>query len=213
MKRILILLPTLILSAQLARPQLLKYGVQCGLNYCYYTVTEKSSTIDVTAGSLGFHSGLFIRRDFESFYAGADLNYSSTLGGTVDDGNSSFNVRTGSVNMPVMIGKNFYPGIRLYGGGMPAVYIKHNDNEFRSYLAGGPNTADRENSSLFKNEFVFHMVVGGSVELWKFFIDFRYEHPLDYYIIEDFSTGGSITGIENRHHMYQWVITLGYWFN
>ena len=196
-----------------AAGQLYMYGVQCGSNYSNYLLLEKNSTIDVTQGSIGFHSGFFFRYDFESFYMGADINYSSTLGGTIDDTNSSFKIRTGSVNLPGMIGKRFYPGIRLYVGGMPTIYIKTNENELRSFLESSPYTVDQANGVLDRNDFIFFILAGFEIEVSKFIVGVRYEHPLDYFVREDFSTGGLISNIDNYHYISQITFTLGYRFN
>ncbi len=196
-----------------AAGQLYMYGVQFGSNYSNYLLLEKNSTIDVTQGSIGFHSGFFFRYDFESFYMGADINYSSTLGGTIDDTNSSFKIRTGSVNLPGMIGKRFYPGIRLYVGGMPTIYIKTNENELRSFLESSPYTVDQANGVLDRNDFIFFILAGFEIEVSKFIVGVRYEHPLDYFVREDFSTGGLISNIDNYHYISQITFTLGYRFN
>ena len=189
--------------------QLFKYGIQIGGNYSLYELSEPAF-VQVTNGSIGFHSGLFVRRDFENFFIGADVNYTSTLGGTLDDGYSTFNLRTGSVNMPLMFGKKFYPGFRIYAAGMPSIFIKHNDNELQSYLENSPHDDVIGNDKL-RNDFVFHIVAGAGYEFSKFFLDFRYEHPLDFFYLENYSTGDA--SINNRHALYQFVITAGYWFN
>lgn len=196
-----------------ASAQLFTYGVQCGSNNSLYLLTEKNSTIEITKGSMGFHSGFFLRYDFESFYLGADINYSSTLGCTIDDTDSSFKIRTGSVNLPVMIGKKFYPGIRVFIGGMPNIYIKTNENELRSYLDSSPFTEPAINATLDRNDFIFFMTAGGEVEVSKFIFGIRYEHPLDYFVKEDFSTGGNISNIDNYHYTAQITFTIGYRFN
>jgi len=213
MKRSFILIIFLLLGPQLVKAQLFKYGIQAGPHYSHYGISEKGSFIEASRGSIGFHSGFFIRKDFESFFIGADLTYSSYLGGTAEDGYSSFKLETGSVNMPMIFGKYFYPGIRIFGGGMPAFFIKHNDGEFESFLAASPATQSSVNGFLHRNDFIFHIVAGASMEIRKFYIELRYEHPLDYFIREDYSTGGTTTNIDNRHYIYQFVISLGYWFN
>ncbi len=212
LKKYILVVLILLGSGQAARSQLFKYGIQCGGNYSIYELSEPSF-VQVTKGSIGFHSGLFVRRDFENFYIGADVNYTSTLGGTLDDGHSTFNLRTGSVNMPLMFGKKFYPGIRIFAGGMPSVFIKHNDIELQSYLEHSPEIAPAVDGVKLRNDFVFHIMAGAGYEFSKFFIEFRYEHPLDYFVLEDFSTGGTATNVDNRHALYQIVITAGYWFN
>lgn len=211
MKKYILILLILTGTGQIAMSQLFKYGIQIGGNYSLYELSEPAF-VQVTNGSIGFHSGLFVRRDFENFFIGADVNYTSTLGGTLDDGHSTFNLRTGSVNMPLMFGKKFYPGIRIYAAGMPSIFIKHNDNELQSYLESSP-LYDAIGDVYLRNDFVFHIVAGAGYEFSKFFIDFRYEHPLDFFILENFSTGGAIANIDNRHALYQFVATVGYWFN
>ena len=213
MRKSLWIILLLILPAQVAKGQLLKFGIQAGPHYCHYSLSEKTSAIAVTRGALGFHSGLFIRRDFESFYLGADIGYSSYLGGTIEDGTGSFTLCTGLVTLPIYFGKNFYPGIRIFGGGMPSVFIKHNDTELQSFLENSPATQGTINGSLHRNDFVFHMVAGTSFEFFKFYLEVRYEHPLDYFILEDFSTGGTSTNIDNIHYLSMFSLTLGYWFN
>jgi len=213
MKKSIIIMLIILGSVPSAMAQLYIYGAQCGLNYSNYSLSESNSTIQVTKGSVGFHSGFFFRYDFENFFMGVDLNYSSTLGGTIDDTNSSFNIRSGSVNLPGMIGKKFYPGIRLYVGGMPTIYIKTNDNELRSFLESSPFTGSQINGVQERNDFIFFILVGAGIEISKFYIDFRYEHPLDYIIKEDFSTGGTISNIDNYHYISQVVFTVGYRFN
>lgn len=212
--RKLIIVTLIILSSGLsAMSQLFTYGVQCGLNYSHYSLSESNYLIQVKKGSIGFHSGFFVRNDFETFFIGADLNYSSTLGGTIDDTNSSFNIRSGSVNLPLLLGKKFYPGIRIFVGGSPNVYIKDNKNELQTFLENSPFAQPQINGILNHNEFVFNILVGAGIEISKFFIEFRYEHPLDYFIIEDFSTGGILSNIDNYHYLSQLVFTLGYQFN
>ncbi|HSG68241.1 MAG TPA: outer membrane beta-barrel protein, partial [Bacteroidales bacterium] len=196
-----------------AYAQLLFFGAQCGINYSHYSLSEKNSMIEVEKGSIGFHSGFFARYDFENFYLGADLNYSSTIGGTVNDTETGFNVRSGSVNLAGMIGKKFYPGIRLYVGGIPTVYIKHNENEFESFLSKSPQYDPLSDGSIARNEFIFFITFGVDVELSKFFVGMRYEHPLDFFIKEDYSTGGINSGIDNVHYVSQVVFTVGYRFN
>lgn len=193
--------------------QLFKYGVQCGGNYSIYSITESDYLIRVTRGSPGFHSGFFFRRDFENLYIGADLNYTSTIGGTVDDTHTAFDFRSGSVNMPMYFGKNFYPGIRLFVGGVPTVYIKHNETRLQAYLESSPEATPGINADLEFTRFILYIMVGTGVEINKFFIEARYEHPLDYIIKEDFSTGGTTTGIDNIHYVYGLVFTVGYRFN
>lgn len=202
-------------SVSPAHAQLFKFGVHAGPQYCFYGVSEKppSSAIEVICGAPGGHSGAFIRRDFEAFYVGAELNYTAYLGGTIDDGNSTFRLETSSVNLPVYFGKNFYPGIRLFGGGMPAVFIKHNDTELQSYLENSEAMQSTVGGSQNRNDFVFHLVAGAGIEFYKFFLEIRYEHPLDYFIQEDYSTGGTATNIDNMHYLYQVSMSIGYWFN
>lgn len=211
-KSIFILLITLG-SGVSAMAQLFIYGAQCGLNYSNYSLSESNSTIQVTKGSVGFHSGFFFRNDFENFFIGADLNYSSTLGGTIDDTNSSFDIRSGSVNLPAMIGKKFYPGIRIFVGGIPTIYIKTNENELRSFLENSPYTGTLINGVQERNDFIFFIMVGTGIEFSKFIIEVRYEHPLDYIFKEDFSTGGTISDIDNYHYISQVTFTVGYRFN
>jgi hypothetical protein len=215
MKNKSLILLILCLSIQTAHAQLFKFGIHAGPHYCFYGLSEKpsSSAIEVNSGAIGGHSGVFARQDFESFFVGAELNYSSYLGGTIDDGNSTFRLETGSVNMPIYFGKNFYPGIRLYGGGMPAVFIKHNDTELQSYLENSPAMQSTVGGSQNRNDFVFHLVAGAGFEVFKLYFEFRYEHPLDYFIQEDFSTGGTVTNIDNMHYLYVVSMSIGYWFN
>jgi hypothetical protein len=213
MKKPLIVVIILIMSGLSAHSQLITYGIQIGSNYSHYSLSESASAIEVTKGSIGFHSGLFFRRDFEIFFIGADIRYSSYLGGTITDGTNSFNLRTGNVNMPILFGKKFYPGIKIFAGGMPSVFIKHNDNELQSFLENSPATQSSMNGSQHRNDFVFHMVAGAGYDFSKFFIELRYEHPLDYFIMEDFTTGGSSSGIDNYHYLAQFMISVGYWFN
>lgn len=88
MKRsILIIIITL--CSQAAFPQLFRYGIQAGPHYSHYGLSEKQSAIEATRGAIGFHSGFFVRRDFETFFIGADLTYSSYLGGTSTAGTST----------------------------------------------------------------------------------------------------------------------------
>ena len=213
MKKLLLIALFILGSGLSAMAQLFIYGAQCGLNYSHYSMSESNSTIQVTKGSVGFHSGFFFRNDFENFFVGADLNYSSTLGGTVDDKDNSFDIRSGSVNLPVLIGKKFYPGIRIFVGGVPTIYIKHNENELQSFLENSPYTGTQINGILERNDFIFYIMVGLGIEFSKFFIEFRYEHPLDYFIKEDFSTGGTISNIDNYHYISQVLFTVGYRFN
>jgi hypothetical protein len=213
MKKILLSLLFIIILTLPAAGQLFTYGVQVGANYSHYNLSEDNSILLVNKGSVGFHSGFFARYDFKSFYIGSDINYSSTLGGELDDNNSSFKVLSGSVNLPVMIGKRFYPGIRIYGGGMPTIYIKTNDSELLAYLENSPYAGSQIGASLERNDFIFFMIAGFEVELSKFIVGFRYEHPLDYFVTEDFSTGGAASGIYNDHYLSQVTFTLGYRFN
>lgn len=211
----IILLFIFLFSFQAAYPQLFKFGVHAGPQYCFYGLSEKppSSAIEVISGAIGGHSGMFVRRDFNTFYAGTEVNYSAYLGGTIDDGTSTFRLETSSVNMPIYFGKNFYPGIRLFAGGMPAVFIKHNDTELQSFLEKSPAMQSSIGASQDRNDFVFHMLAGAGFEFFKFFIEVRYEHPLDYFIQEDYSTGGTATNIDNIHYLYQVSLSVGYWFN
>ena len=213
MNKSTILILLLLALGRPAMSQLFTFGVQLGSNHSLYRLSEDNSIIQVTKGSLGFHSGFFFRRDFDNFYVGADLNYSSIIGGTLDDGYSSFDVRTGSVNLPLFFGKKFYPGIRIFVGGVPTVFIKHNDNELRSFLENSPSVLPSINGDQLFNEFILYIMAGAGFEFSKFFLEFRYEHPLDYFIKEDFSTGGTLTNIDNNHYIYQIIITLGYRFN
>ena len=80
----------LVLLSQAALSQLFKFGIQMGPHYSSYALSEKNSAIEAVRGSIGFHSGFFVRKDFESFFIGADLTYSSYLGGTSDDGTGTF---------------------------------------------------------------------------------------------------------------------------
>jgi len=213
MKKLLLLIFLFAGFGLSAMAQLFIFGAQCGSNYSRYILSEDNSAITALNGSLGFHSGFFCRYDFESFYLGSDLNYSSTLGGTIDDTNSSFKVRSGSVNLPAMIGKKFYPGIRLYVGGMPAIYIKTNENELLSYLETSPFMGSDINAIHSRNDFIFFMIGGFELEVSKFNFGMRYEHPLDYFIQENFSTGGDISSKDNYHYLAQITFTIGYRFN
>ncbi|MEX2370194.1 MAG: outer membrane beta-barrel protein [Bacteroidales bacterium] len=209
----LFLIIIIILVSIPASAQLFIYGVQCGANYSHYSMSEKDASFQVSSGSIGFHSGFFARYDFDSFFLGADLNYTSTLGGTVKDNHNSFDIRSGSVNMPGLVGKKFYPGIRIFVGGVPTVYIKHNENEFESFMQTSPDLQPGINGELARHEFIFYILAGAGFEFSKFIMEIRYEHPLDYFFREDYSTGGVVTNIDNYHYISSLVFTVGYRFN
>ena len=213
MKSLLTLFTICLFTKLTASAQLFVFGAQTGSNYCRYELSEKSSAIDLVSGSVGFHSGLWCRYDFESFFIGADINYTSTIGGTITDGISDFTVRTGSVNLPLMAGKKYWPGIRLYVGAMPTVYIKTNEFELLSFFEESPLMGTAIGAGQLRNDFIFFIMGGFELELSKFILGLRYEHPLDYIYRENFSTGGDSSSRDNYHYVSQVTLTVGYRFN
>jgi hypothetical protein len=119
MKRIFVSLLTLCLLLPCAKAQLLAWGPQAAVVYSYLSLKGPETDLQTTGSSIGYQAGLFLRRDFKTFYLEADVLYTGNVGGTYVYNNNEMDVKASFVNVPILLGKKFFPGIRIFVGPVP----------------------------------------------------------------------------------------------
>jgi len=221
MKRLALLISTILVVSLAANAQFLRFGVKGGVSSSTVKIDKTTfSTIDdaetfvVEQGSskMGLHFGLFGRVQVLGFYVQPELLFTQSKGEVVltDITNSESPLKSirdqkfNKIDIPVMVGWKIGPA-RLGLGPVASIMLSEQDG-LKDELADATNESVESN---FKNA-TFGYQVGAGLDIFKFAtLDVKYEGNLSK-LGEGVNIAGKPYTFDQRNP--QWIFSLGIFF-
>ncbi len=221
MKRLAMLISTILVVSLAANAQFLRFGVKGGVSSSTVKIDKTTfSTIDdaetfvVEQGNskMGLHFGLFGRIQVLGFYVQPELLFTQSKGEVVltDITNSESPLKSirdqkfNKIDIPVMVGWKIGPA-RLGLGPVASVMLSEQDG-LKEELADATNETVKSN---FKNA-TFGYQVGAGLDIFKFAtLDVKYEGNLSK-LGEGVNIAGKSYTFDQRNP--QWIFSLGIFF-
>jgi hypothetical protein len=205
MKKILILLLVVFLSAEVSNAQFV-FGLKLG-----YNASKLSSNVDSIKASInsGFHAGAFFRfgkRVFlqpEAYYTFSGGTFQNDVPGTID--NWKQKVTIGTLDIPVLVGfkliKSKLINWRIFVG--PEVSFVVNSKVKDVNLTGPIETSDI-------NTVNWYGQAGTGIDIWFITLDLRYQFGLNSVINEVTTTGANPTTypVNSKNNLF--LVSLGF---
>ncbi len=184
MKRIFILGTLLLVSAAATAQVGFNFGPRVGVNFSSLSLSS-SNGLSVE-GRAGFVGGAFARIEIARFTIQPELVY-AIRNGKGAQGSNSFTIRTGSFDVPLLLGLKFADGevvkARILAG---PVFSFNTDKE----VSVG-QVLD------YPADYVTAIQAGVAVDVWKFIFDLRYEFAL-----KDQLTDATGRGVRLNHFQF-----------
>jgi len=221
MKRLALLISTILVVSLAANAQFLRFGVKGGVSSSTVKIDKTTfSTIDdaetfvVEQGNskMGLHFGLFGRVQVLGFYVQPELLFTQSKGEVVltDITNSESPLKSirdqkfNKIDIPVMVGWKIGPA-RLGLGPVASIMLSEQDG-LKDELADATNESVESN---FKNA-TFGYQVGAGLDIFKFAtLDVKYEGNLSK-LGEGVNIAGKPYTFDQRNP--QWIFSLGIFF-
>ena len=221
MKRLAMLISTILVVSLAANAQFLRFGVKGGVSSSTVKIDKTTfSTIDdaetfvVEQGNskMGLHFGLFGRIQVLGFYVQPELLFTQSKGEVVltDITNSESPLKSirdqkfNKIDIPVMVGWKIGPA-RLGLGPVASIMLSEQDG-LKDELADATNESVESN---FKNA-TFGYQVGAGLDIFKFAtLDVKYEGNLSK-LGEGVNIAGKPYTFDQRNP--QWIFSLGIFF-
>ncbi|HPF93023.1 MAG TPA: porin family protein [Tenuifilaceae bacterium] len=221
MKRLAMLISTILVVSLAANAQFLRFGVKGGVSSSTVKIDKTTfSTIDdaetfvVEQGNskMGLHFGLFGRVQVLGFYVQPELLFTQSKGEVVltDITNSESPIKSirdqkfNKIDIPVMVGWKIGPA-RLGLGPVASIMLSEQDG-LKDELADATNESVESN---FKNA-TFGYQVGAGLDIFKFAtLDVKYEGNLSK-LGEGVNIAGKPYTFDQRNP--QWIFSLGIFF-
>jgi hypothetical protein len=205
MKKILILLLVVFLSAEVSNAQFV-FGLKLG-----YNASKLSSNVDSVKASInsGFHAGAFFRfgkRVFlqpEAYYTFSGGTFEKTVGGTADLWKQK--VTIGTLDVPVLVGfkliKSKLINWRIFVG--PEVSFVVN-SKVKDVNLTGPITSSDINTVNWYGQ------AGTGIDVWFITLDLRYQFGLNSVINDVTTTGANPTNypVNSKNNLF--LVSLGF---
>jgi len=201
MTRKIIIIGALLFVSLSAKSQMYSYGIKAGLNYSSYLLSNHYVFYQTEGSGIGFHGGIYARRNLGKFFIQADLNFTTGLKGKLIFRRQESDFSKSSLSVPLVIGRSFYPGnIRLYAGLVPAFYFGKDD--IQGFLLSQRLTAP---GSYGSSQGIGYLA-GSGIDLSKFSVDIRYEGNL----LGGFYSQERNPNIRTFHQFSHIYLSLGY---
>jgi hypothetical protein len=168
MKKIIFTLGSFLLLSPCVKAQPIAFGARVAIAYSYISLSGGKTPLETTGSSIGYQAGLFLRRDFKSFYIEANVLYTGNVGGTYVYESNEQKVTASFAGLPLLIGKKFYPGIRLFAGLVPTIPLSHTDFDIHEFMQATSTMTGGEG-------FMLDFLVGGGIEVSKITLTVQYE--------------------------------------
>lgn len=182
--------------------QIFQLGIRGGVNS--YDVRYKEITVNnisiESASKNGLHLGFYSRVQILGFYVQPELLYTrmgSSITTTTNGNASTANLSFQRIDIPVLVGKEFFGLLRINGGPVFSNLLKADLNE---------NNLTQNITDTYRNNTVGFQV-GVGIDFWKLVIDAKYEGSLMRFG-NSISTNGQTFTTDARPS--QWMLSVGY---
>lgn len=169
MKKFLFL-GVILVFAHSAKSQLYSYGIKGGISYSSYELSNRYVFYNTEGNSLSYHAGLFARRSVEKFFIQGEAIFTSGMKANISFRGNDLSFSKSSINIPLLIGRSFYPGrFRIYTGVSPGLYF--GEDGIATYLSDHrllPSGKSGTSPGI-------GYLAGTSVDFSGFSLDLRYE--------------------------------------
>lgn len=192
------------------KAQIISYGAHGALAYSQIVLSNNHLPYSTTGSSIGFQAGFFFRRDFKRFFLLTEANYTGNVGGTYVYHSDEMDQKVSFLSVPVIIGKIFFPGIRIFTGLVPCLTLSlNNEQTFYDFTEGVIDELAPSGGSSGHGEFRpgIDVLFGAGIEISKIFLNIRYERGFIGGFRDDFYEPQSAPYVENRHRIS--MICLG----
>jgi len=210
MKKLILILATLLLIITTTEAQLFKYGIKAGIGFSSLKIEDITDISDggdvydlVTGdGVMGYHIGVQTQIKLAMLLIQPEV-YFNAGGGTVEQivengPTEVLNVNFSRIDIPLLVGVKLGP-MRINAGPVGSFVLKE--------------TSDldeiQDDYTLFTNAMTWGFQAGLGFNISKISIDARYEGSLSK-LGETLSLGGTNFALDARPS--QWIISLGIWF-
>jgi hypothetical protein len=186
--------------------QLIAYGIQGGLAYSHITLTGNDPYLETSGSSIAFQLGLFVKKDITNYFIQAEPTYTGNMGGNWVINDVEDKVTVSSFSLPLIIGKKFMSGIRVFSGLAPYLNITvEEETDFGTfYMANAPVSGLSWGGGAFELKFL----LGAGIEVSKITLNLRYEFSF----LGDFMNHES-DGTTIHHRLPLGTVQLAYRFN
>jgi hypothetical protein len=206
MKKTICFLGIICLGIFPCKAQLIAYGLQGGLIYSHISLSAKDPYLTTSGSSIGYQLGLFIKKDVGHYFLQIEPTYAGNMGGDWVINDVKDNVKVSGFCLPVIIGKKFMTGVRVFTGLAPYINIGieeetsfsdfyMNNTSVTSFLTGGGG-------------FELKYLLGAGFEISKIAINLRYEFSM----LGDF-TSHEVDDNTIHHRLPLAAVQLAYKFN
>lgn len=156
MKKLILLTVFCLFAPFGLKAQVISYGLHTGIAYTTVAApeSERYGDVSTSGSSFAYHIGLFLRGDLKNFYLEGDIVFTGNAGGVVDGSD----VKASYLGAPLMLGKKFYPGFRIFAGLVPNLILGVKGDEFGD-----------------DDLFSMNMIGGAGVDISKLTLSLRYE--------------------------------------
>ncbi len=203
-KKIFILLVLLILAGYSAKAQLYSFGVKAGMGLSRYCLSNEYVFYNTTGNSPTYHAGIFGRRNISKFFIQGELNMLAGMKARISFRRSEYEFSKSSISLPILVGRNFYPGnFRIYAGLCPTFFL--GSDEISDYLEGQGLLAVGSNGSSQG----INYTTGTGIDFNNFTVDISYlGNLLGGFFYEDKNPN-----IRTYHSFSVFLVSLGYKFH
>ena len=152
--------------------QLFTFGPKAGINYSWYKLSNSNKLYTASGGKVGYHGGLFLRKDIGEYFIQAELNYLANVGGILEWDGDDHDVSVANVNLPVLFGRKFFSGFRIFIGPVPHVYTS--SGGIGDFTYDYPFNGSRSSGG----DWSIDWQLGASMDISKLIVSLKYEGVL-----------------------------------
>jgi hypothetical protein len=187
MKKLFLLSCVLVLVMINAKAQPFAIGARVAVVYSYLSLSGAETPLETTGSSIGYQAGVFLRKDFRKIYLEANVLYTGNVGGTYVYSGDEQKTTASFVSLPLIMGKKFFPGIRLFAGAVPYMLLSKTDFALGELMQAS-------NMNYYSGGVALNFLVGGGLDFSKLTLSIQYE-------------GGLINGFMHHQSNYEedWV--------
>ncbi len=181
MKKILLVILFLGNVCLVSRAQEIYTGPVISAAYSQIVFSGTSPAYDATGYSIGYQAGWFLRREYDSFFLQAEINYTGNLGGNWSFNEADDQVRLSTLGLPLFAGKMTRRGLFFCAGLVPYTILQLDTEQDLEDFTPGIATE----RTITEQTFGVHFLVGGGADLGRISLQVRYEGGLIGGFLED----------------------------
>lgn len=164
-------------SLHYATAQRVHFGPRASLAYSQIVLTDKSVPYNTKGGSIGYQAGVFVRKDLDWLFFQIETVYTGNIGGNWVYNDDRSKVRAASVGIPLIIGRKFYPNIRIIAGLVPFTSFGLEEDllDFTPGILDDLNHGAGGDRNVTRGGLAMNMLVGAGMDFHRMTLALQYE--------------------------------------